>query len=53
MPANMQKLLSAGSELMAPKKKASAPVTDVSVIDGPACVNPLRNLTSDGKYHGC
>ena len=36
MAANRQKLLRAGNELMAPKKNASASVSEVIVIDGPA-----------------
>lgn len=36
MPANMQRALIAGSVESAPTKKASAFVTDVMVMDGPA-----------------
>ena len=43
MPANRQKLFKAGSLLMEPVKKAIAFVTDVMVIDGPACAMPIRN----------
>ena len=41
----MQKLLSAGIVDIDPKKKASPSVTDVIVIDGPACVRPILNLS--------
>ena len=41
MPAKMQKLLSAGSVEREPRKKARPSVTDVIVIEGPACVRPI------------
>ena len=48
-PEKMQKLLSAGSVVNEPRKKAIASVIDVIVIDGPACVNPILNLLSADK----
>ena len=36
IPAKMQKLVKAGRVVMEPKKNASASVTDVIVIEGPA-----------------
>ena len=44
MPANKHKLLIAGSVERDPTKKARAFVTDVIVIDGPACSRPVLNL---------
>ena len=43
IPQYMQKLFSAGTVDIAPRKKASPSVTDVIVIDGPACVSPTLN----------
>ena len=43
IPQYMQKLFSAGTVDMDPRKKASPSVTDVIVIDGPACVRPILN----------
>ena len=36
----MQKLDRAGSDVKAPRKKAMASVSDVTVIEGPACLKP-------------
>ena len=41
----MQKLLRAGIVDIDPKKNARPSVTDVMVIDGPACVRPILNLS--------
>ena len=49
-PAKKQKLFKAGNDVVkAPKKNASASVTDVIVIEGPACIRPFLNLSSGGK----
>lgn len=45
IPAKMQKLYSAGKEESDPRKKATASVIEVTVIDGPACLNPILNLS--------
>ena len=52
MPANMQKLLSAGSEVIPPKKNARALVNLVIVIDGPAWANPILNRSSADRCSG-
>ena len=44
IPAKIQKLYSAGKEESDPRKKATASVIEVTVIDGPACLNPILNL---------
>ena len=43
--ANRHKLLRAGSVESEPTKKASALVTEVIVIDGPAWISPILNLS--------
>ena len=45
IPAKMQKLLSAGKEESDPRKNAIASVIEVTVIDGPACLKPILNLS--------
>ena len=50
MPAKMQKLLNAGKVVKEPRKKESAPVTDVIVIDGPACASPILNLLLADRF---
>ena len=40
-PAKRQKLFSAGMLEIEPMKNAIPSVTEVIVIDGPACVNPI------------
>ena len=42
-PAVRQKLFNAGILEIDPIKKAIPSVTDVIVIDGPACVSPILN----------
>ena len=42
MPANRQKLFKAANLLSDPVKKAIALVTEVIVIEGPACAIPIR-----------
>ena len=49
---NKHKLLSTGSVESEPTKKASAFVTEVIVIDGPAWIIPSRNLSSADKCCG-
>ena len=50
--AKRQKLLSAGTDVIAPKKKASAPVRDVIVIEGPACIKPILHRSSADRCYG-
>ena len=45
IPAKIQKLYSAGKEESDPRKKATASVIEVTVIDGPACDIPSLNLS--------
>ena len=48
-PEKMQKLLIAGSDVIEPRKKAVASVIDVIVIEGPACIKPILNLSFTDK----
>jgi hypothetical protein len=48
-PANIQKDCRASREVEADRKKAIMLVKVVIVIDGPACLNPLTNLSSACK----
>ena len=48
-PQKKQKLLSAGEFAKDPMKKDRPSVTDVIVIEGPACVSPNRNLSFADK----
>ena len=52
IPAKMQKLLSPGKELSEPPKKAIASVIEVIVIEGPACLRPIMNLSFADKCFG-
>ena len=52
IPAKRQKLLRAGSVVKEPRKKAIASVIDVMVMEGPACVSPILNLSSANKCCG-
>ena len=49
-PAKMHRPRRAGSDESDPTKKASAFVTEVIVIDGPACVKPSLNLSFADKW---
>ena len=49
---NRHKLFIAGSVESAPTKKASAFVTEVIVIEGPAWMIPYRNLSFGDKCCG-
>ena len=51
-PAKMQKLSRPGKFVKAPRKKASASVTDVIVMEGPACFKPILNLSSAERCSG-
>ena len=51
-PAKMQKLSRPGKFVKAPRKKASASVIDVIVMEGPACFNPILNLSSTERWSG-
>ena len=51
-PENTQKLSKPGRFEMAPRKKAKASVTDVIVIEGPACFNPILNLSLAERWIG-
>ena len=42
-PQKKQKLLSAGASAKDPIKKDRPSVTEVIVIEGPACVSPILN----------
>ena len=48
----MQKLLSAGSVVKEPKKNASPSVIEVIVMLGPACTNPILNLSFGDRCYG-
>ena len=48
----MQKLSRPGKFVKAPRKKASASVTDVIVMEGPACFKPILNLSSADRWSG-
>ena len=52
IPANKQKLLSAGRDVMPPKKKARALVNFVIVMDGPAWANPTLKRSSADRCYG-
>ena len=52
IPQYMQKLFSAGTVDMDPRKKASPSVTDVIVIDGAAWAIPYFNLFSTDRCIG-
>ena len=45
IPQYRQKLLRAGTVDIEPRKKASPSVIEVIVMDGPACVRPILNLS--------
>ena len=51
-PAKTQKLLNPGMLDRAPRKKARASVTEVTVIEGPACFNPILNLSFAVRCNG-
>ena len=52
MPENIQKLLIPGKIVRDPRKKAMPSVTEVIVIDGPACIRPRLNRSSADKCIG-
>jgi len=53
IPANKHRLRIAGSVERAPTKNARAFVTDVIVIEGPACLKPYLNLSLALRCVGC
>ena len=51
-PQKKQKLPKAGEFAREPIKKERPSVTEVIVIEGPACVSPSRNLSFALKWSG-
>ena len=51
-PQKKQKLPKAGEFAREPMKKERPSVTEVIVIEGPACVSPSRNLSLALKWSG-
>ena len=50
IPANIHKPLRAGRDEIEPMKNARASVTEVIVIEGPARVRPILNLSFAGRF---